>query len=367
MKIWIIVAMMALASPAYAQFGGLLSKAQKVQESKQKFDDLNVTEEEEIEIGADVSVKIRQRFGVVQDPAVHRYVTLVGTLVAQQTERPKLPWTFTVLDTDGVNAFASPGGFVHITRGALALIRSEAELAAVLGHEMTHVAHKHTVNAIRKNKAVQLGTSETLSERGPFLDKLANKAYEMVLENSFDRGDELDADKGSIELVQKLGYAPAALSDFLTRLAERNKDQAQQNGLFASHPQTKERIDKVRQIAGSKTGVLVAARYTQTIKYPPSDIAKIAVVVEGAAGLAGSTDKEQEAEKTKKPEPQKKGFGLGALKQTVAPEKPSAQVSASGGARGVGPDRLAKGGGNPNPVKVTVSAAELDTFRKGIS
>ena len=60
---------------------------------------------------------------------------------------------------------------------------------------MTHVAHKHTVNAIKKSKAVQIGTNETLSDRGPFLDKLANKAYEMVLENSFDRGDELDADK----------------------------------------------------------------------------------------------------------------------------------------------------------------------------
>jgi hypothetical protein len=228
------------------------------------------------------------------------------------------------------------------------------------------------VNAIRKNKAVQIGTSEALSDRGPFLDKLANKAYEMVLENSFDRGDELDADKGAIELAQKIGYAPGALADFLTRLAERNKDQAQQNGLFASHPQTKERIDKVRQLAGSKNGALVAARYAQAIKYQPTEVTRIAVVVEGSAGLAGSTAKETAAEQTKKPEtkpeePAKRGFGLGALKQTVAPEKPTTQVSASGGARGVGPDRLAKGGDNPNPVKVAVSAADLDAFRKGIS
>ena len=95
------------------------SKAQQAQERKQQFDDLNITEAEEIELGADVSLKIRQRFGVVQDPAVHKYVTLVGTMLAEQTTRPKLPWTFIVLDTDGVNAFAAPGGFVHITRGAL--------------------------------------------------------------------------------------------------------------------------------------------------------------------------------------------------------------------------------------------------------
>ena len=97
-------------------------------------------------------------------PAVHKYVTLVGTILAEQTTRPKLPWTFIVLDTDGVNAFAAPGGFVHITRGALALIKNEAELAGVLGHEMAHVAQKHTVNAIRKSKGIQLGTSETLAE-----------------------------------------------------------------------------------------------------------------------------------------------------------------------------------------------------------
>jgi predicted Zn-dependent protease len=370
MKTWIVVAMMtAVSAPAHAQLGGILNKAQKAQEAKQKFDDLNVTQDEEIKIGADVSLKIRQRFGVVQDPAVHKYVTLVGTIVAQQTERPMLPWTFIVLDTDGVNAFASPGGFVHITRGALGLIKNESELAAVLGHEMTHVAHKHTVNAIRKNKAVQLGTNETLANRGPFLDKLANKAYEMVLENSFDRGDELDADTGSTALSQKLGYAPASLADFLTRLDERNKDQPEQNGLFASHPAMKERIDKIRKSAGAAAGALVAARYTSAIKYKPTEITKIAVVTEGSAGLAGSTTDKKDDKAKKEEEPKKKGFGLSSLKPSSSndKEKQTAQVSASGGARGLGPDRLAKGGDNPNPVKVTVTAAEIETFKKGIA
>ena len=211
---------------------------QQAQERKQQFDDMNITEEEEIKLGGDVSVKIRQRFGVVQDAAVHKYVTLVGTMLTEQTTRPKLPWTFIVLDTDGVNAFAAPGGFVHITRGALALIKTEAELAGVMGHEIAHVAQKHTVNAIRKSKGVQIGTSETIKDRTGFLDALANRAYSMVLENSFDRGDELDADKEGIILVQKAGYAGTGLSDFLTRLSERNKGQAEKNGLFASHPET---------------------------------------------------------------------------------------------------------------------------------
>src|SRR5947207_9267920 len=137
MKTVILMAALAISAPAYAQLGGMIKKAQDVQEKKQQFDDINITEQEELQIGADVSAKVRQRFGVVQDAAVTKYVTLVGTNLAQQTERPKLPWTFIVLDTDGVNAFAAPGGFVHITRGALALIKTEAELAGVLAHETT--------------------------------------------------------------------------------------------------------------------------------------------------------------------------------------------------------------------------------------
>jgi predicted Zn-dependent protease len=365
MKFWIgVITMVALSSPAYAQLGGLMKKAQQAQERKQQFDDMNITEAEEITLGGDVSVKIRERFGVVQDAAVHKYVTLVGTVLTEQTSRPKLPWTFIVLDTDGVNAFAAPGGYVHITRGALALIKSEAELAGVLGHEIAHVAQKHTVNALRKSKGVQLGTGETLSNRGMFLDALANRAYDMVLENSFDRGDELDADKEGIMLVQKAAYAGTGLSEFLTRLAERNKGMAEKNGLFASHPETQERIGKVKQLAGSKPGAAVAARYTSTIKYQPTELTKIATVVEGAAGLAGG---EKPKPEEKKAEEKKRGFGLGNLTKSVSAGKNEQQVAASGGARGVGADRLAKGGDNPNPVKTSISASDLAAFKKGIA
>jgi Peptidase family M48 len=271
-----------------------------------------------------------------------------------------------VLDTDGVNAFAAPGGFVHITRGALALIKSEAELAGVMGHEIAHVAQKHTVNAIRKSKGVQIGTGETLSNRGMFLDALANRAYDMVLENSFDRGDELDADKEGVILVQKAGYAGTGLSEFLTTLAARNKSQKEKNGLFASHPETQERIGKVKQLSGSKPGAVVAARYTSTIKYQPTELTSVATVVEGSAGLTGGS-KETGKPEEKKAEEKKKGFGLSNLTKSASGSKNEQQVAASGGARGVGADRLAKGGDNPNAVKVAVSPAEVAAFRKGIA
>jgi predicted Zn-dependent protease len=362
-----VLAMLAITVPAHAQLGGLsgaMRRAQQVADAKQKLDDLTFSDEEERTIGSAVSDKVRQRFGVVQDPAVHKYVTLVGTTVAKASDKPDLAWTFIVLDTDGVNAFASPGGFVHITRGALGLIQNEAELAGVLGHEIGHVVRRHTINALRKNAAVKMGT-QAASSRASFLGAVADRVYDNVLENAYDRGDELDADRLGVELPAKAGYAPNALAVFLQRLDDRNKDQAERNGLFASHPDTKERIQKANaQAASLKTTALVAARYKQNITYEAAAITSIAVVTEGSAGLAGGG--KDDAKDEKKDEPKKKGFGVGALKQTVAPEKQSAQVSASGGARGLGADRAAKGGSNAAIVKVTVSAAELDAFRKAI-
>ncbi|HVC19016.1 MAG TPA: M48 family metalloprotease [Vicinamibacterales bacterium] len=362
---------LGLCTPAYAQFGGLLQRAEQVAQAKKKIDDLNVTEKEEIQIGQQVSAKIRQRFGVVQDPAVTTYVTLVGMLLARASARPNLPWQFVVLDTDGVNAFAAPGGIIHITRGALGLIHNEAELAGVLGHEITHVAHRHTVNAIRKNRLVQLGTHEALKDRAQFLEKVADKTYDFVLENAFDRHDELDADKGAVALTRKLGYAPSGLADFLERLDQRNQGMAMRNGWFRSHPATQERIEKIRALVGSETGATVEARYKANVSYQATPLTQIATVVAGSAGLAGSSSnarngngKEKKADQPKAEK--KKGFGLANLQASLSPESQSAQVSASGGARGLGPDVAAKGGPDPNIVVVTVTNAELAAFKKGI-
>jgi len=351
-KTLLAIALLTFTAPAYAQLGGLTGALKKAQDSKQKIDDLTFSEAEERQIGDQVSAKLRERFGVVQDAAVHKYVSLAGTTLAKASERPNLAWTFVVLDTDGVNAFAAPGGIVHITRGALGLIRNEAELAGVLGHEIGHVTRKHTINAIRNNKLVQAGASMARSD---VLNRAVNAGYEMVLENSFDRGDELDADKVAVGLAQKSGYASGSLAEFLRVLDERNKDQAEKNGLFASHPETKERMDKIKQqAASSKSAALVDARYKSNIKYVPTPIASIATAAEGSTGTAATA------------EPAKKGFGLDALKKTVAPEKESTQVSASGGVRGLGRDRAAKGGSNPALVRTSVSASELASFAKGI-
>jgi predicted Zn-dependent protease len=363
---WMAMAIVLLcaAATAQAQLGGLAKAIQKADEVKQKVDELAVSEAEERQIGEDVSQKIRDKFGVVQDPAVHKYVTLVGMTLAKQSDRPNLAWTFVVLDTDGVNAFAAPGGIIHVTRGALGFAKNEAELAGILGHEIGHVAHKHTVNAIQKSKAIQMG-SNAVGSRSTVLAQITDRAYAMVFENSFDRSDELDADMVAVQLAQKAGYAPKALGDFLTRLDDRNRAQMTKNGMFASHPATKERIDKITQQAGkTNAAVLVEARYKTNITYQPMAITTIATVTDGSKGLAEGKAAPKKDEP--KEEPKKKGFGIGSLTQVVAPEKQSTQVAASGGARGLEPDKDAPGGPVKTLVRVTVTSAELDTFKRGI-
>ena len=350
------------------QFGSVLKRAQQVR-------DIQMTDEEESKLGEAVSERIRQRYGVVQDPAIHKYVSLVGQVLAHASTRPGLQWRFIVLDTDGVNALAAPGGLVHITRGALSLMKSEAELADVLGHEIIHVTEKHTIKAIQKGKMVQIGADETVGSAGVF-NKLVDKATGVVMAG-FGREEELEADRKGIVIANTVGYEPNGLKNFLTTLADRNKASTEKQGLFASHPEMKERLEKLdKTVKDNKLAATATAdaRYKKHVTYEPVAITAIATVEQGSAGLAGGggSSKSDEAAtsdakgdgKTEEPK-KKRGFGLGKL---IAPskggEKQASETTGSSAARGVDSERNAKGGGNPNLVPVNVTAADLTAFKK---
>lgn len=353
-----VLLMASVATTAEAQLSRLTGQAQKVKSGLDQVKDLIITEQEERDMGAAISEKLRQKYGVVQNQAVHKYVTLLGSVVASSSAKPSLAWTFVVLDTDGVNAFAAPGGFIHITRGALALIRNESELAGVLGHEIAHVTEKHTINAIRNAKVVDAGASLTRSQ---LIDRVTQAAYENIVENSFDRDDENKSDELGLKMANAAGYAPTGLGAFLTKLADRNKDLKERSGVFASHPETRSRLDRLkRQITSDKLGATatVAARYTSTITYTPVPVTSVVTVAAPDAKPADSA-----AEK----KPGTSRFGIGNLTSRLGSEKTSNSTVASAGSRGVNPDRDAKGGSNPRVVNVTVTAAEIAAFRGGIT
>jgi len=337
------------AAPAHAQLGGIGKALDRAQQMRQEF---VFTEAEERQLGSNISTKLRDRYGVLQDRAVHEYVTLTGTVLAGASSRPALEWTFIVLDTDGVNAFAAPGGFVHITKGALALIRNESELASVLGHEIAHVTEKHTLKAIQKSNAVGAAAQ---ASRNDFLAAATERAYESVLENSFDRGDETASDRIGITLAGRAGYAPQGLASFLTALSERNKALAERSGMFASHPEVRARLDAMnRTIKTDKlvATATVASRYAERITFKPVPVAS---VPQGGASAASS------------PAPSSGGGGLGlGGMSALGREKSGSESVSSAGSRGVNPDRDARGGAVKTLITVRVSAAQVAEFRKGI-
>jgi beta-barrel assembly-enhancing protease len=362
-------ALVLMGAPAYAQLGGMMGKLNKAADQAQKVKDLKVSDADERKIGEEVSARVRKEFGVYQNAAVTKYVTLVGTVLAEASVRPDLKWEFIVLDTEGVNAFAAPGGIVHITKGALGLIKSEAELAGVLGHEVSHVAKKHTVNAIQKSRTVKLGTDVAAGSRD-YINAFADATYDNIVEKGFDRGDENDADQEGIRLANKAGYNPSGLATFLTKLMERNKGNTDHNGLFASHPETEERIDHIaKQIKSEKltATAMVAGRYTSAITFNAKPLAAITAVASGTKGVAGASKPAEESKDAKKEEPKRKGLGLGLGNLSKNKQAEQTQASASAGGRAVDTDRRAPGGPNPNRLTVTVTPAEVTSFKNGIA
>jgi predicted Zn-dependent protease len=116
-----------------------------------------VSESQEIQMGKEASAQVAQSIGLYRDAKVQSYVSEIGERMAAQSERPNLPWEFHVVDDAAVNAFAIPGGFIYVTRGLMSSINTEAELASVLGHEIGHVTHRHSVQQISKAQLAQLG------------------------------------------------------------------------------------------------------------------------------------------------------------------------------------------------------------------
>lgn len=373
-KAAIALAFVLVATPAFAQLGGLGRKIGQAKDAKDKADKLaGLSEKDERRLGERISAMLVDRFGVYNDAKVTKYVTLVGSVLAQASSRPNLPWEFIVLDTDGVNAYAAPGGFVHITRGALGLIKNEAELAGVLGHEIIHITEKHTVGAIEKAQRFDVGTDVGGSAvgggiSGELLNRIADKGYEVLYENAYDRKQEIDSDKHGLQIANKVGYAPTGMISFLKKIAERNAGKKEPNGLFASHPLMEDRIEEMEKIIKKEklnATATVQARYAQTITFDAKPATAVAMDIEGVRGAVGDTAPPKEEKEAKKEE--KKGGGLSGLARFGGSKSQNSQTVASAGSRGGVPDRDAVGGPNKTKVVVSLTPAEIDAFKKGIA
>lgn len=240
-----LLGVIAAVSPAEAQ---LLDRVKKAAGIAQRVAPavITISTEQEVEIGRGIAATIAGYYGVVQDPELTRYVNLVGLTVASVNPRPDIIYRFAVLDTDDVNALAAPGGYVFVTRGALALMSDEAMLAGVLGHEVGHVNRRHVVKEIRAHARSELGLEEITEQINLTGEEYLEQTIQLgtaALFMGLSREDELEADAYGVEVAAGAGYDPNGLTRFLAALP--NAEAERRSLLTKTHPDIDDRLDEV--------------------------------------------------------------------------------------------------------------------------
>lgn len=251
-KIAITILFCGLALPVSAfNLDDLKSTLQEVKKATE-----DVSEPKEIEMGGGIATNLLGAAPLLQNRSVQKYVNDVGRWLALQTERPDLPWQFAVLDDEDVNAFAAPGGYVFITKGLLSHMKSEAELAGVLAHEISHVLRKHHLNAIRKGARTGLMAEfagQAVKEHGgdPQLLKLVNAGTELYA-RGLDKDDEFEADRMGVVIAARAGYDPYGLPAVLQTLQGLNAQDTKLALMFKTHPALADRLNLLDQLMSGR-------------------------------------------------------------------------------------------------------------------
>lgn len=208
--------------------------------------------EEERALGPEIAGRIVGAAALWKDDAAQRRVNLIGRWVASQTSRPGLPWTFGIIDTGEVNAFATPGGYILLTRGLYQLLSDDAEVAAVLSHEISHSVQRDHYEIIRKQAMQSVGTELAMSRVGgggnmatSMAKNYVAKHGAMVMMTSLDRGAEYRSDEAAAVYLARAGFNPLALYAVLQKMTALGAESSQLAQLYKTHPPLDERLDRI--------------------------------------------------------------------------------------------------------------------------
>jgi predicted Zn-dependent protease len=274
----LLIGLLLFSSAASAQFGldrlknKITAADQKTKPVKDRVDRAVETftpwtPDEEQEIGQASAEKMVVMFGLLNAPRIQRYVNLVGGAVARYASR-ELPWRFGVLDTEIVGAYALPGGYVFITKGALRSMTNESQLAGALGHEIEHAAARHLESEIRARKTSAWASEEALSKTrtGQQLARLrADALLKDLFRTSLSRSKEEDADLAGARMASECGYAGNGLVQFLQALVTENANPANRRlfgQMLSTHPSFEERIERLtNEVGGKRKGKTLEIRF----------------------------------------------------------------------------------------------------------
>lgn len=223
-----------------------------------------VPPEEEIIIGGNLISGLLGAAPLVEDQALQQYVNDVGYWIASRSSRKDLPWTFGVIDSNGINAFAAPGGYVVITLGLYHLLENEAQLAGVLAHEIAHVVRKHHLEALQKSMQREFWTELTIiaandKENSRKLEMLVNTGVQLYA-TGLDRKDEYDADLRGVVLAARAGYDPFALLDVLTTIDSINPAAEELTVMLNTHPPISDRLSRLAEQMDGQLDSFAAGR-----------------------------------------------------------------------------------------------------------
>jgi predicted Zn-dependent protease len=224
------------------------------------------TREQEVQIGQQMAGRILGAAPLVDDKKLQQYVNKVGSWVANHSERADLSWHFGVIESDSINAFAAPGGYVLITKGLYKTLNNEAELAGVLAHEISHVIRRHHLAILKKSSWIQLGKLAAdfkLGGQNDTIDSLMGNGAEMMA-RGLDKDAELESDRMAIVLMARSGYDAYAFPAVLQQIGHASeRDGKDVELLFTTHPHPNERLDGLAtSMAGfTDKGMLHAKRF----------------------------------------------------------------------------------------------------------
>jgi predicted Zn-dependent protease len=212
------------------------------------------SEEQELEMGKDFSKKVEAESNMLDTPLINSYVDSLGQRLASLSERNDIPYQFKVIDTEKVNAFALPGGYVYLNRGMLEMVENESELAAVIGHEIGHIAARHGVRQLSKRllfAGIIIGTTALISKKSKKwgeVTKIAGSLGMFIGMMKYSRDDERQADHLGLMNMHRAGFNPEGMVLLFEKFEKlHNKEPSKIENIFSTHPPPSERIANTKK------------------------------------------------------------------------------------------------------------------------
>ncbi|MBI4780464.1 MAG: M48 family metalloprotease [Oscillatoriophycideae cyanobacterium NC_groundwater_1537_Pr4_S-0.65um_50_18] len=206
----------------------------------------SMSDSQEVSLGSRINQQLTSKeLKIYSDRTITDYVNQIGQKLVPQSDRPDIPYVFQVVDMDAVNAFATMGGYVYVTKGLMKTADNEAQLASVIGHEIGHIAARHAVEQMRQ-RALEAGLA---SAAGLDRNTAVSIGVELAINRPNSRQAEFEADQKGLANIQKAGYAPSAMVAFMNKL----QSQRSVPSFLSTHPATGDRVEALNQAIDPET------------------------------------------------------------------------------------------------------------------